>query len=221
MPAGHWREPFGRLADDLEQQAALTPLGRTVANGQLVGLLDARIRAERLLARHPESASNPCRRRSSSWGRCARAPHGCSDCSPATPAWLHALVRTLFPVPSGPLRPRRMASRRGPCDPARTQPAVQQIHPSGPLRPDEEFGFLSFAFHSGQFAGAVERAQPSGTRGTARSPSGGARASHPLATQPLGTRSPRCERPVLKCPAYSGMADALLAAFPDCPADVP
>ena len=44
----HWREGLDRLAHALQAEARLTPLGRTIAHGQLVGHLAARQRAVRL-----------------------------------------------------------------------------------------------------------------------------------------------------------------------------
>jgi hypothetical protein len=212
----HWQPAFAQLCRDLEEKAALTPLGRVMANGQLVGLLRARCRAERLLTRnpdildqpleHPIIIMGPMRSGSTRLQRLLACDRRLS--------WTR-LYETLFPVPRGRGDRRRVAAAASVHSTLRAlNPAVQQIHPSGPLRPEEEFGFLSFAFHSGQFA--VQWNVPEFVEGERR------RDLDPVARE-LATllrinawaRREQARTPILKCPAYSGMADALLQVFPD------
>ncbi|MCC2979523.1 sulfotransferase family protein [Sphingomonas sp. IC4-52] len=54
-----WRERLALLCADLEDVATLTPLGRTIAHGQLVAALCNRIRFQALWHRHPEIAEQP------------------------------------------------------------------------------------------------------------------------------------------------------------------
>lgn len=54
-----WRERLALLCADLEDTAALTPLGRTIAHGQLVAALCHRLRFQALWRRHPEIADQP------------------------------------------------------------------------------------------------------------------------------------------------------------------
>lgn len=54
-----WRERLDRLCAALSQEAALNPLGTTVAYGQLVAALAGRLRAEALWRRHPGIAQVP------------------------------------------------------------------------------------------------------------------------------------------------------------------
>nr|WP_269142189.1 sulfotransferase [Sphingomonas sp. IC-11] len=54
-----WRERLAVLCADLEDVATLTPLGRTIAHGQLVAALCNRIRFQALWHRHPEIAEQP------------------------------------------------------------------------------------------------------------------------------------------------------------------
>ena len=49
-----WREPLDRLLGSLRDEAALNPLGRAMAHGQIVMMLRARIRAVALWRAHPE-----------------------------------------------------------------------------------------------------------------------------------------------------------------------
>ncbi|HEU0045733.1 sulfotransferase [Sphingomonas sp.] len=57
-PSG-WRHRLFLLCEALEQTARLTPLGRTMAYGQLAAALRDRVRLERLWARHPAILDQP------------------------------------------------------------------------------------------------------------------------------------------------------------------
>lgn len=54
-----WRRRLALLCTDLEQEARLTRVGRTIAHGQLVAALSNRFRAAALWRRHPEIADQP------------------------------------------------------------------------------------------------------------------------------------------------------------------
>lgn len=54
-----WRDRLGLLCADLEDVADLTPLGRTIAHGQLVAALCNRLRFQTLWRQHPEIAHRP------------------------------------------------------------------------------------------------------------------------------------------------------------------
>lgn len=51
-----WHDNLAVLTRSLAKEAALTPLGRVLAHGQLVSLLGSRLRLERLWRVHPEIA---------------------------------------------------------------------------------------------------------------------------------------------------------------------
>jgi hypothetical protein len=126
------------------------------------------------------------------------------------------LHESLFPVPRGRGDKGRVLAAAAVHRLLRTlNPAVQQIHPSGPLQPDEEFGHLSFAMTSAQ--AAVQWHVPglvAAERGRDWAP-----VAHELAlllrlnAWARGGTGQR--RWLLKCPAYGDMADALFEAFPD------
>lgn len=63
LPMAHgnqgWRERLALLCGDLENVADLTPLGRTIAHGQLVAALCNRIRFQALWQRQPQIAQQP------------------------------------------------------------------------------------------------------------------------------------------------------------------
>lgn len=59
LEGGQWEAAFRLLAGDLRDKAELNALGRTIAHGQLVGLLRQRLRAAELFRRHPEIGDDP------------------------------------------------------------------------------------------------------------------------------------------------------------------
>ncbi|GAA4015110.1 sulfotransferase [Sphingomonas swuensis] len=217
VPGTHWRPAFAALCESLHHEARLSPLGRIMANGQLVGLLKARCRAERLLARHPEIHEQPIAAPIIIMGPMRSGSTRVQRllaCDPRL-AWTR-LHETLFPVPSGRRDRKRIAAAATVHAILRTlNPAVQQLHPSGPMQPDEEFGYLSFAFHSGQFAvqwdlpGFLEQEESRDLLPVAAE----LRTLLRINAWARGESGQR--RWVLKCPAYSGMAEALIATFPD------
>lgn len=54
-----WRDRLDRLSTALHEEAALTPLGTTIAHGQLVAALGGRLRATAMWQRRPEIAEVP------------------------------------------------------------------------------------------------------------------------------------------------------------------
>lgn len=213
----HWRPYFRILAEDLEQNAALSPLGRIIANGQLVGLLTGRVRAARLLARHPEIHEEPIRRPIIIMGPMRSGSTRVQRLLACDRrfAWTR-LHESLFPVPRRKNDRQRIAQAAAVYRLLRTlNPAVQQIHPSGASSPDEEFGHLSFAMTSAQAAvqwrvpGLVAAEQHRDWAPVVRELAMLLRLNG-WARGGAGDR-----RWVLKCPAYGDMADALFQAFPD------
>ncbi len=213
----HGRPWFALLAEELKRSAALHPLGRIIANGQLVGLLTARVRAERLLARHPEIMDRPIERPIIIMGPMRSGSTRVQRLLASDPrfSWTR-LCESLFPVPYGRGVVRRKLQAAAVHRLLRAlNPAVQQIHPSGSTQPDEEFGHLSFAMTSAQAAvqwhvpGLVAAEKQRDWSPVVRE----------LATLLRLNAWARGEKPgrrwVLKCPAYGDMADALFDAFPD------
>jgi hypothetical protein len=213
----HWRPWFELLAEELERRAALSPLGRIIANGQLVGLLTARVRAERLVARHPDILELPIRRPVIVMGPMRSGSTRVQRLLACDPRFIWTrLYESLFPVPHARGDFRRPLAAGAVHRLLRSlNPAVQRIHPSGPMQPDEEFGHLSFSMTSAQ--AAVQWHVPGLVAAERRrdwSPVIAELATllrlNAWARGDAGTR-----RWVLKCPAYGDMAEALFAAFPD------
>lgn len=148
IPGKEWREAFELLVRDLKQSAGLSPLGRQIANGQLVTLLRMRVRAERLLRRHPEIAERPL-----------QAPVIILGHMRSGTTRLHRLLaqdlhfahtrqfESLEPVPHAG---RRMRAGAVQMFLERLNPAVAAIHPTHPLEPEEEFGLHSYSWHGAQ-----------------------------------------------------------------------
>ena len=213
----HWRPWFALLVEELERSAALNPLGRIIANGQLVGLLTARVRAERLLARHPEIGRYKVERPIIIMGPMRSGSTRVQRLLASDPrfGWTR-LYESLFPVPYGRGDGRRRWQAAAVHRLLRTlNPAVQQIHPSGPMQADEEFGHLSFAMTSAQ--AGVQWYVPGLLAAERRRDWSPVVAE--LATLLQLNAWARGEKPgkrwVLKCPAYGDMADALFDNFPD------
>ncbi|WP_300974968.1 sulfotransferase [Sphingomonas sp. LHG3406-1] len=217
VPGDHWRPYFRQLCHDLEHEAALSPLGRVIANGQLVGLLTGRVRAEQLLAREPAIHAEPIRRPVIIMGPMRSGSTRLQRLLACDPrfACTH-LHESLFPVPRGRGNRLRIAAAAAVHGMLRAlNPAIQRVHPSGATRPDEEFGYLALSLTSAQ-AGVQWRVPQlvAAERHRDWSP-----VTAELATMlrmngwaggGVGER-----RWLLKCPAYAEMADDLLSAFPD------
>lgn len=212
-----WRPFYRLLAEDLERSAALNPLGRIIANGQLVGLLKGRVKAGRLLARHPEINEQslaspviimgPMRSGSTRVQRLLACDRRF--------VWTR-LHESLFPVPEGRGGVRRRVAGAAVHRLLRAlNPAVQRIHPSGAMQPDEEFGHLAFAMTSAQ-AGVQWHVPGLVAAERRRDWSPVVAELKMLLRLNAWARGGTGERRwVLKCPAYGDMADALSEAFPD------
>lgn len=213
----HWRPFYRILADELERSAALNPLGRVIANGQLVGLLKARVEAERLLARHPEVHDRPLTRPVIVMGPMRSGSTRVQRLFACDRrfAWTR-LHESLFPVPSGRGGRKRAFAATAVHRLLRTlNPAVQRIHPSGAMQPDEEFGHLAFAMTSAQ--AGVQWHVPGLVAADRRRDWAPvvAELKMLLRLNAWARGGTEQQRWVLKCPAYGDMADALFAAFPD------
>ncbi|MFC7537538.1 sulfotransferase family protein [Sphingomonas sp. GCM10030256] len=150
---GEWRERLALLLDDLRDQAELNPLGRAMAHGQLVGLLRARIRAERLLARNPEIHRRAIPAPVVIVGPMRSGTTRLHRLLACDSAFAHTrLFESLEPVPRrGRLLPRRLLRTAAVTTFLRAiNPDSHTIHPSGPMQPEEEFGLAAFSFHGTQ-----------------------------------------------------------------------
>lgn len=217
VPGRHWREPFRLLLSDLENHAQLTPLGRVIANGQLVKLLRARCRAERLFERHPSIADMPVERPVIIMGPMRSGTTRLQRLLACDPRFRPTrLFETLDPVPHGRGPDRRKPAAAAIAAFLRTaNPLTHAIHPTGPFRPEEEFGYLSFAMHGAQFE--VQWKVPRFARlGEMRDTRVVYRElRHLLQLNAWARREEGTRTWLLKCPQYTADPASLLHAFPD------
>ncbi len=213
IPGQHWQEPLQLLLRDLSEHAQLSPLGRQVANGQIVTLLQARVRAEQLLRAHPEIMQRPLARPVIVLGHMRSGTTRLHRLLAQDPGFAHTrLFESLEPVPRRGRRLRAAAVQRFL---ERANPALAAIHPSRPLEPEEEFGLHSFSFHGAQFEAQWHV------------PTYAAHARDRDGTVPYGefaallrimgwSRGDSPAKPwLLKSPQFTGELDALLCTFPD------
>ena len=148
---GDWAPALEVLTADLGQSAALNPLGRSMAHGQLVEVLRQRIRASRLWRRKPEILARPIERPVVILGQMRSGTtlmHRLLACDPRFS--FTRLHETLWPlardsgvavVKAGLLR-----AWLGLCN-----PALRSAHPTAALAPEEEFGLHAFSIHGAMF----------------------------------------------------------------------
>ena len=216
VPGTHWREAFRLLLADLQTEAQLSPLGRVIANGQMVKLLRARCRAERLLKLHPEIVEIPVERPVIIMGPMRSGTTRLQRLLACDPRFRPTrLFETLEPVPYGRGRGRRLASSAAVSAFLRSaNPAVHHVHPTGPLQPEEEFGHLSFSLHGAQFE--VQWDVPNfaafGQRRDTRPVYG--ELLRLLQLNAWAGRERGGRTWLLKCPQYTADPKSLLQAFP-------
>nr|WP_294170819.1 sulfotransferase [uncultured Sphingomonas sp.] len=213
IPGRHWQEPFQLLLHDLREHARLNPLGRQIANGQMVTLLRLRIRAERLLGQHREIGERPVAAPVIILGHMRSGTTRLHRLLAQDHRFAHTrLFETLEPVPR---RGRRVRATAVQHFLELANPALAAIHPSRPLEPEEEFGLHSFSFHGAQFALQWH------------APRFAAFACERDGTVPYGEfaallrimgwgRGDDPAKPwLLKSPQFTGELDAVLRQFPD------
>lgn len=215
-----WRKRLDLLVGALHREAALTPLGLTIAHGQLVAALANRFRAEALWRRHPEilSISIPApiliigHMRSGS-----TRVHRLLACHPAVTAT--RFYESWNPVPRLPLlgsfadRYARAAFALGIA--GLLNPAFRAIHPTGAFAVDEEIGLQNLSVF-----GAAFEAQwnvPSFVAHIETMNTEPVYAEFRRLLQTLAWLRPahRDRRWVLKVPQFSQDLPSLLRAFPD------
>src|SRR5688572_28567813 len=151
-----WRTPFEILLRSLREEADLNPLGLTMAHGQLVLALRARIRAASLWRDHPEILDRPIRAPIVILGQMRSGTTRLQRLLACDDRLAHTRFHeSLIPMPLG-RRPggrdrRRLRARLGLATLRWLNPEIARIHPTGPSAPEEEFGLFSFSFGPAQF----------------------------------------------------------------------
>jgi len=215
-----WYDRLTLLLTALEQEASLTPLGRTIAYGQLTAAVANRFRAEVMLRRYPEILDVPVKAPIIIVGQMRSGSTRVQRLLACDPR----LTFTRFyeswnPIPRKPMRvfagDRPLRAWLGLTSARLLNPAFDTLHPTGVFQPNEEIGL-----HSLSIFGAAFEAQwrvPSFT-------------SHieAMNAQPVYREFKRylqilawlrrkgADRPwLLKVPQFTQDLGALLAVFPD------
>jgi hypothetical protein len=155
-PDTGWRGPMRLLVGALRDEANLNPLGLSMAHGQIVQMLRARMRAVALWARHPEILEQPLAPPIVIVGPMRSGTTRLQRLLACDARLSHTrMFETLHPIPFGRVRggadSRPIRTRLALAALERFNPAVAAIHPTGPYDPEEEFGLFSFSFGSPQF----------------------------------------------------------------------
>ena len=147
-PDREWREPFEVLLRSLRDEAALNSLGLSMAHGQIVMLLRARMRAARLWQERSEILE-----------RSIAPPVIVLGQMRSGTTRMHRLLardtrlaftrahETLTPVP---MAGRRLRARAVLATLRLLNPETLRIHPTSADAPEEEFGWLAFGFGPAQ-----------------------------------------------------------------------
>ncbi len=213
-----WRERLEVLCRALHEEADLSPLGRTMAYGQLTAALRDRLRARALWARHPEIAAMPFPAPVLVLGQMRSGTTRMQRLLACDPRlrWTR-FYESWCPVPAArwPVNDRLIRAGAMLAAMRALNPEFDVIHPSGVTSPDEEIGLHASSFH-----GSVFEAQwrvPSFARYCENADSAPIYSEFRRLLQTLAwLRRDRTARPwVLKVPQLTQDLGAVLATFPD------
>ncbi|HEY0626912.1 MAG TPA: sulfotransferase [Allosphingosinicella sp.] len=205
------QEALERLLWSLREEAALNPIGKAMAHGQIVRLLRERARAERLWAQHPEILEWPMSAPIVVLGQMRSGTTRLQRLLACDRRLAHTrLFETMSPVPR---HGRRLETYAGLKIMAALNPELARIHPAAPNHPEEEFGLFSLSLFGAQIE--AQWRVPSFARwweGEDRRPV--YRDFRRLMQTIAWSR--RDKRPrVMKAPQFMEDLDLLLEAFPD------
>ncbi|MEM9256957.1 MAG: sulfotransferase [Pseudomonadota bacterium] len=149
-------EPMQVLADALNSEAMLNPLGRYLAKLNIERLLDGRLRAEALFRQHPEIRQRPLPDPIVIVGLARSGTTRLHRLLAADDTFLHLESwESVYPVPT---EEAFQARDKGETDPRITQldgalkavlymgPQIAAVHPLGTHEVEEEIGLLQYAF---------------------------------------------------------------------------
>ncbi len=215
--AADWETPLRLLIDSLNREAALSPLGRTIAHALIVKALRDRRRAIGLWRRHPEIGDRPVTAPVIVLGPMRSGTTRLQRLLACDPRFVHTrLFETLSPVPLGgrvDLRPA--AAAFGLRLLKLLNPALPAVHPTGAYAPEEEFGLFNLSFASAQFE--AQWRVPSFSRWWEAADMGGVYSEFAMLIRTIGwARGDAPDRTwLMKAPQFSQDLDALLDTFPD------
>jgi hypothetical protein len=218
-PDTGWGDRLDLLAESLHREAALSPLGLTIAHGQLVSALANRLRAHALWSRHPEIAEQPIAAPVIVLGQMRSGSTRMQRLLACDPRFTFTrFFESWNPLPAGTLGlpdDRRLRSWLGLRCAALLNPEFDAIHPTGVTEPDEETGLHTISMY-----GAAFEAQwriPSFARAAEAIDARPVYGELKRLLQAVAWLRPRAPaRPwVLKMPQMTQDLDAVLAVFPD------
>jgi hypothetical protein len=219
LDPGH-RERLALLSDALHAEAALTPLGRTIAHGQLVAGLANRFRADALWRRFPAILDHPIRSPIVILGQMRSGSTRMQRLLACDPR----LTFTRFfeswnPLPrmrhTTLLDDRRLRGWVALRCARLLNPQFDLVHPTGVAQADEEIGLHSISLFGSAFE-AQWRVPRFAAHGEALDAEPIYRDFKRLLQTLAWLRRDRGDRPwVLKVPQFTQDLDALLAVFPD------
>ena len=214
--ATFWRGNLDVLTRALHHEARLSPLGVTLAYGQLLGALCNRLHAQRLWTKHPEILEQRIAAPIVVLGQMRSGTTRVQRLLAQDARFTHTrCFESWNPIPRARFDERRMRGWMGLTAARLINPHFNAIHPTGVSRPDEEIGLHGFSLF-----GSIYEAQW-------RMPSFAAHCQA-MDTRPVYAEFKRLlqtlswlrgetgARPyILKVPQFTQDLDALLATFPD------
>lgn len=208
-----WREPFERLVRSLREEADLNPLGRTMAHGQIVMLLRARMRAAKLWRARPELLEGELAPPIIILGQMRSGTTRLQRLLACDTRLAH--TRTYESLTPVPIPARKLRARSVLATLRMLNPEILRIHPTGPAEPDEEFGWLAFGFGAAQFE--AQWRVPSFSRWWEEADTRPLyREFRALMRTNARARGDPPDRPhILKAPHFLEDLSAVLEAFPD------
>jgi hypothetical protein len=218
-PEANWRPALELLAHSLVRDARLNALGRTIAYGQIVGILMQRLRAHALWAEHPEILARPLAPPIIVLGHMRSGSTRLQRLLACDTRFAHTrFFESWRPVPhrrGGALDDRKWRAGAALHVARMLNPRFTAIHPTTLSAPDEEIGFHAFSL-----CGAPFEAQwriPAFARHWESADLDPVYAEFRALLQTVGwLRGEPVERPwILKVPQFMQDLPALLRAFPD------
>ena len=212
-PDTGWRAPFEILVESLRDEADLNPLGLSMAHGQIVMLLRARMRAVKLWRAHPEILERPFASPIVVIGQMRSGTTRMQRLLACDPRL--AVTRTYETLTPVPLPGRKLRARTVLAALRMLNPETLRIHPTHAGAPEEEFGWLAFGF--GPVQCEAQWRVPAFTRWWEQADKGFLyREFTALLQTNAWARSEDPAKPwILKMPHYMEDLAAVLDAFPD------
>ena len=207
-----WRVPLQILTQALAREADLNPLGRTMAHGQMVMALRARMKAAKLWREYPEILEMPVEPPIIILGQMRSGTTRLQRLLACDDRLAHTrLFESLVPVPRFG---RRVQAGAILSLLRRLNPGLGRIHPSAVTAPEEEFGLFSFSFGSAQFE--AQWRIPSFSRWWEKSPTSDLYLEFRRLLQTIAwsRKARKVRRWVLKAPQFLQDLPTVLETFP-------